>query len=153
MIRRKRIFDSLPAALLVGILCSGLLLQTQWVHSQDQAEKVPPGVASRADPDVPPSALLTDRGQALAQRLKQLRRSMETMGPRHPTLQDVKQELADVKEQLQAWASGADSSIGDAPITKAELNDQDVRQLLLRIVGKLNQLDRRVTRLEAASGS
>ena len=55
-------------------------------------------------PGVPSGALLTERGRELAFELKNLYRSKESMGPRHPSLSAVEKRIKSVKELLKAFA-------------------------------------------------
>lgn len=69
------------------------------------------------------------------------------MGPRHPGLDDVRDQIEAVKEQLQAWLPGKD---GARPPAEAvpKMNAGDLQQLVLRMSAKIQQLERRVETLE-----
>ncbi|MDF1845051.1 MAG: hypothetical protein P1U77_26860, partial [Rubripirellula sp.] len=102
--------------------------------------------------EIPPALLLTERGRELAKELRQLRRSEASMGARHPLMPQVRKQIEAVKEQIAAWSprvqqfsEDKSSSVADA---LAEMNEQDLRQLVLRMAGKLSQLEQRVESLE-----
>ena len=108
--------------------------------------------AASEESEIPPALLLTERGRALAEELRQLRRSEETMGPRHPLLAQVRKQIASVKEQIAAWSPQAQQLSQDkaTPLPDAlpQMNDQEVRQLILRMAGKIAHLEQRVESLE-----
>ncbi len=54
--------------------------------------------------EVPKAALLTKRGEELADRLRYLRRSEASMGRNHPLLPEVRSQIEGIKDQLKAWA-------------------------------------------------
>ena len=104
--------------------------------------------------DVPEAALLTERGQELAKRLHYLRRSESNMGAKHPSLPSVRIEIKKVKEQLDAWAPGSSekthTSSGDKRRVKPflQMNDHDLRQVVLQMAKQIQQLEARIQRLE-----
>jgi len=139
-----------------SIFALGFLASIAPAHVDAQDRLLQRRLASglKPDPDVPASALLTDRGRQLADRLSQLKRSYAAMGPRHPSKRTIEEEMALVKEQLKAWSANADSSTADGersePLAKAlpEMNETDLRQLILRLVVKVELLEQRVLELE-----
>ena len=107
------------------------------------------GVQGHFD-DIPAAALLTERGQQLADNLNQLRRSEASMGDRHPSRGEVQDEIKAVIEQLRAWAP-AMPSLADGQALGDELpamNEHDLRQLVLRLSAKVELLEARVTAIE-----
>jgi hypothetical protein len=99
---------------------------------------------------IPAAALLTQRGQELAERLRQLRRIEATMGARHPSRTEVQAEIKAVIEQLHAWSPSLIAPSGEEPLADAlpAMNQQDLNQLILRLSAKVNQLESRVEALE-----
>lgn len=104
--------------------------------------------------EIPPAALLTDRGEQLALRLRFLRQSEQTMGKKHPQRENVRAEIESIKRELTAWASidpqELESDDGSATGLPA-MNDRDLRQLVLQLAGKVEQLETRVAELEQRS--
>lgn len=101
--------------------------------------------------DVPEAALLTERGQELAQRLRYLRRSESNMGDRHPSLPSVREEIKQVIQQLQAWAPLTPEASGDKGAQgrpSLQMNDRDLRQLVIQMANRIEQLEARVKKLE-----
>lgn len=134
-------------------------------HGFTQPPNIPIDSQIADDPDVPKSALLTERGRELAAHLVQLKRTSATLGGKHPSLEAIRQEIDEVKEQLKAWAAGSDAianagagagarpgrstrDLEQAALETPTMNDQDLRQLVLRLAVKIDQLDNRMSRLE-----
>lgn len=115
------------------------------------------GVAQTGNPgndvsdEVPKAALLTERGQQLADRLQHLRRAEANMGDKHPSLPDVQQQIEEIKVQLEAWtpASNPFRASETLPIREIpQMNDEDLRQLVLRLTDDIRLLEQRIERLE-----
>lgn len=118
----------------------------------------------RLDEAIPPAALLTDRGRELAENLRNLRRTRANLGGKHPTLPVVERAIAETERQLRAWLpseEGSDnpfknldsspqrsSSAARNESEKSAINETDLRQLVLRLHAKIEQLEERVRLLE-----
>ena len=103
--------------------------------------------------EIPKAALLTERGAELADRLKWLRRAQFNMGAKHPSLPEVRSQIEGVKEQLKAWAPAPNAkSIEGRDLKRVipQLNDEDLRQLVLQLTEDVAILKRRVQTLEAS---
>ena len=101
--------------------------------------------------DVPKAALLTKRGAELADRLKWLRRSEASMGRNHPLLPEVRAQIKGVQEQLKAWAPAPNENTFEAFDLKRrvpQMNEEDLRQLVVQLAEQVTELNERVTRLE-----
>ncbi len=101
--------------------------------------------------EVPEAALLTQRGAELAERLKWLRRSEQSMGEKNPSLPEVRAQIEGVLGQLKAWAPAPDANTIEASDLKRkvpQLNDEDMRQLVLQLVQQVADLQTRVAALE-----
>jgi len=101
--------------------------------------------------EVPQAALLTERGQQLADRLQHLRRAEANMGDKHPSLPDVQQQIEEIKVQLEAWTPAANPfrASNELPIRQIpQMNDEDLRQLVLRLTDDIRLLEQRIERLE-----
>lgn len=102
--------------------------------------------------EIPEAAMLTERGNQLATRLRWLRNAESKLGPKHPSLPDIKKQIADVKEELKAWAPGDNPFHGastDGVARKIpKMNDEDLRQLVLRLTNEVRELKNRVEKLE-----
>ena len=112
---------------LVGVLPPSV----RWLQSSAQAQTGPE--TSEVNDEVPPQALLTDRGTELAQYLRILRSKESKMGAKHPALPDLRQEIADVKEQLQAW------QLGPNPFRRSEM--QGIGEVTVDAIPAMNQTD------------
>lgn len=120
---------------------------------------------------VPPAALLTEEGAALAERLRHLRRSESRMGPRHPALPEVRSQIEQIRQQLQAWGSPPnpfrvkpatdfprDASLREAPPPPLDagnilqMSDQELRQLVRGLVAEVRELRQRLDEIENRPG-
>jgi hypothetical protein len=73
------------------------------------------------------------------------------MGARHPSLPSVRQEIKEVIKQLEAWAPNTTDGNGkDGERSKPllQMNDRDLRELVIEIANKMEQLEDRVKKLE-----
>ncbi len=134
---------------------TGLALLTTTSLALAQFDSLAPSAGNLESPvyDVPAAALLTERGQELAERLRQLRRIEATMGAKHPARGEVQGEIEAVIEQLNAWSPALRSLAGDQSLEDAlpAMNEHDLRQLILRLSVKVEQLESRVSALEKQS--
>jgi hypothetical protein len=128
-----------------------------------QTELPPPKEesAEKSEMPIPNAALLTQRGRELAQELRMLRRTRDTMGSKHPTRPLIEQKIEAVEEQLQAWepafgnpppnpfqpGGGQPGGEADAP----QMNEYDLRQMVIRLTKRVEELERRVSQLERAA--
>ncbi|TWU29126.1 hypothetical protein [Novipirellula artificiosorum] len=105
---------------------------------------------AKSDGEAP--AELTERELKLANELKLLQRSEAGMGANHPALGDVKQRIATIREELNVLARDpgkrTTSQRAEKPISIAELTDQQLRLLVLKMAAKIEQLETRVSILE-----
>ncbi|MEL6109957.1 MAG: hypothetical protein AAFU85_28430 [Planctomycetota bacterium] len=129
----------------IAIASSGLILSAQ--------EGLSPIERSLKNvPGVPPGALLTERGRELAFELKNLYRSKENMGARHPSLPTVEKRIKSVKELLKAFAPAEnpfDRETKDKQTGSANtLNEFDLRQLVVQLSKRVEMLEKRVEELE-----
>lgn len=136
-------FASVSALLLVAWAANALPAQTGNSRADQSIES--DGEA------VPQAALLTERGRQLAQELQMLRRSRAAMGSKHPTLPLVNEKIAAIEEQLEAWEPAYGETPDnpfDAEKAAPKMNEYDLRQVVIRLSKRVEQLERRVTELE-----
>ena len=103
--------------------------------------------------EVPRAALLTERGRQLADELRMLKRSRDSMGSRHPTLPLINQKIAAIKEQLEAWEPAfgepeANPFHSDSQSATPMLNEYDLRQMVIKLNRRVEMLEKRVSELE-----
>jgi hypothetical protein len=88
----------------------------------------------------------------LANRLKLLRISESRMGEKHPSFESTQTEILEIKRELAAWAPAEDlenvSSDASIAARLPLMNDRDLRQLVVQLVGQIQQLESRVSTLE-----
>lgn len=153
--------------MLMFLVCLGLGLavtsRTQW---QADAQEVAGGTRQQLDDGIPAAAMLTDRGRELAENLRHLRRTRANLGGKHPTLPVIEEAIAETEQQLRAWLpneSGSDNpfkhldsqsqrsgSMGRVDSEKSVMNENDLRQLVLRLHARIEQLELRVRTLEGS---
>ncbi|MEM0925961.1 MAG: hypothetical protein AAGJ83_07980, partial [Planctomycetota bacterium] len=125
------------------------------IYAQSNAQTDETLKPPKVDESVPEAALLTERGRQLANELKMLQRTRDTLGPKHPTLPIVEQKIKDVLGLLSAWEPKYGES--DNPFRKGEasdrvemMNEYDLRQVVLRLSKRVDELEKRVATLEGA---
>ena len=104
-----------------------------------------PSTSNSVEKEIPRAALLTERGMQLADRLRQLRRTEANMGPAHPLLPEIQNEIVEVKDQLAAWSPANNPKLAEQI---PQMNDEDLRQLVLRMSTRIKNLENRVHKLE-----
>ena len=125
-----------------------------------------PDIFGGADMEgVPSSAMLTERGRQLATELRNLRRSRNVMGPKHPSLPQVNQRIDALLEQLKAWAPANEkpekspfdksanmankNSTHQTPATAPpKMNTVDLHQLVIELSLRIEVLEKRIEQLE-----
>ncbi len=146
-LNRQLVFSMLVIFSMTALSLTGAQERTEGDNRQSQAT-VPRAVQDK----IPRAALLTERGTQLANRLKFLRQSELTMGQKHPQFESVQDEIEEIKRELTAWspAEWFDSDVGEGALAQRlpEMNDRDLRQVVLQLVGKIEQLENRVAELE-----
>ena len=105
--------------------------------------------------NVPQAALQTERGKELADRLRNLRFTESQLGSKHPSLSSVKEEIKSVKEELQAWVPAIktkkktdDDKVETVETALAELDEDDLRQLVVRLALDVHKLRSQMTELK-----
>ena len=105
---------------------------------------------------IPEAALLTERGKQLADRLRNLRYAEAQMGSKHPSLPSVQAEIESIKDELQAWVpaikpknGNGDDKVESAEMALAQLGEEDLRQLVVRLTLDIHRLRNRVVELES----
>ena len=73
------------------------------------------------------------------------------MGEKHPNYERVQKEIKEVKQELAAWAAAGDFGEGEGSIAEKlpSMNDRDMRQLIVQLVGKIQVLENRIDELES----
>ena len=144
----KKLHHAIGAVLVVSL---AVFLATQSNAQTGPEADSDPGAAKSAAP-VPRAALLTERGRQLAEELRLLKRSRESMGAKHPTLPLINTKIAAIEEQLQAWEPSygepAENPFHPNP-EKPQMNEYDLRQIVIQLNKRVEQLEKRVTELES----
>lgn len=129
-----------------------LITAIGWAQSGTPSADTP---SVTLDAEIPKAALLTERGQQLAERLKMLRRNEANMGPKHPAMEQTQLQIDEVKLQLEAWAPAPNPfrGGGEAVPMRAipQMNDEDLRQLVIRLTDDIRLLEQRLERVERRS--
>ena len=140
---------------LVVLLVGATVMLTSLTVGQERWNSPRPRLndaQQRSSPADPATQLLDQRRQQLTDRLRHLRRAEETLGPRHPSLAEVRLQIAEVQQELSAWALDAENPFtgegGPAPPSAPLLDAEDLRLLVLRMATKIEDLESRVSALE-----
>lgn len=149
------------STLLIPVVAVATLATLHEIPAQTGASDAGPngdaGQWAGTDEDaIPPAAMLTDRGTALVERLKQLRRAESRMGPKHPSLPDLRDQIADVREQLKAWGPAPNpfretprgEQAAEATKSIPQMNEEDLRQVVIALAAEVESLRQRVETLE-----
>ena len=98
------------------------------------------------------STPLSDQELQLAEELRLLKRAESRMGAKHPAIQDVRKKIETITEQLGDSAAVTPQTRNQAKPTQslsiAAMNDQQLRQIIQRMVVKIDQLETRIETLE-----
>ena len=114
--------------------------------------------AETADDDIPAEALLSERGAELSAQLRQLRYTESTLGSRHPSLPQIKEQIVSIRRTLKSEDS-SDPPTPDASDDEKEiilvsnevldsLSKDDLKQLVVRLAKDLSKIRQRVDELE-----
>ncbi|TWU54509.1 hypothetical protein Poly51_32280 [Rubripirellula tenax] len=149
---------SLCAAGLAFFASSAIVVSHRWANAQDATEIQGGSTAAITDKirygDVPPAALLTERGRQLAEELGHLERSKASMGARHPSRAAIDAQMESIRRELKAWASAPEmtAETDENPFAERDaapqMNGVDLRQLVLILTERVERLERKVTALE-----
>ncbi|QEF99602.1 hypothetical protein Mal15_36680 [Stieleria maiorica] len=140
-----------PSLVGVGLVALLAVCLANQLSAQNGSQDPSDSKAKSAD-EVPRAALLTERGRQLAEELRMLKRSRDSMGAKHPTLPLVNQKIEAIQEQLEAW----EPAIGAPPQnpfhpdleSRPQMNDYDLRQIVIRLTKRVESLEKRVAELE-----
>lgn len=102
---------------------------------------------------IPEAALQTPRGRDLVNQLRVLRTSASQMGPRHPLLPGINDDIAITKQRIEAvmisdrvlrGRGGTEKLASAVPA----LEENDLRDLVMRLIARISALEEQVGRLE-----
>ena len=109
------------------MLCAAIHSASR-AEGQDQNElRQRQGLA--AELNIPASALETERGRMLADRLRFLLRSKGSLGPKHPSYKAMEEEIRSIRDQL-----GVTISIDDLAAMNGEQLQMTYNKLQLRFL-------------------
>ncbi|NND98693.1 MAG: hypothetical protein HKN47_15335 [Pirellulaceae bacterium] len=118
-----------------------------------------PDASTIAQDKIPDAVLQTDRGTELAEQLRMLRYNESTLGSKHPAMETVREQIADIKDELDSLASdfrpedGTTVTVDETtPRSLAQLSELDLRQLVLRLSTDVSTLRDRISELESEQG-
>ncbi|MEM6778966.1 MAG: hypothetical protein AAF670_15020 [Planctomycetota bacterium] len=132
----------------------GFLVSTTWVVAQSMETRSPPDAVdsepSAASPLMKESEQLwlDQRHSQLTAQIQHLERVESTLGKKHPSMREVQAELESLRSQLSTWKP---SQLPEAVSTEGaldELNDTQLRRLLLQMAIKVDRLETRIGVLE-----
>ena len=141
--------------LLIAVLIAGILvILPEDVSAQTKAKRGSangPGLPNM-DPDIPEIALQSNEGLQLAAELKQLQRSLATLGKNHPSVASVGAQIEVVKRRLSALAKAKENGdVGGSAMPQSpakEISELQMREIIAQMATKIEQLESRLQRLE-----
>ncbi|MCO8122479.1 hypothetical protein NHH03_12090 [Stieleria sp. TO1_6] len=142
-------FPFIAVILLAGLATS--LTAHLWAQTESPETLPPPSAESSDSETVPGAALLTERGRQLAQELRMLKRSRANLGSKHPTLPLITKKIEAIEEQLEAWEPAMGEPAENpfhAENPKPQINDYDLRQMVIQLNKRVEQLEKRISVLE-----
>jgi uncharacterized protein involved in exopolysaccharide biosynthesis len=135
---------------IVGVLLVAMLVFSIATKLRAQTDDSGSGSAKSAE-NVPQAALLTERGRQLAEQLRLLKRSRDSMGSKHPSLPSINTQIEAIEEQLEAWEPAfgepAENPFHPGRATP-QMNEFDLRQIVIRLNKRVESLEKRVAELE-----
>jgi len=151
------LWPALGASLVIASIASLAIAQTAGnpfrraeAEAANRADN--PRVASADEASADEAPPLSDQQRQVADELRLLKRAESRMGAKHPAVQDVRKKIADLTEQLEGMAAVSSQQKNQARPTQslsiADMNDQQLRQLILRMAIKIEQLETRIETLE-----
>ena len=138
---------------MIGVVLASLLATLLVTHLNAQTKPTPAGdsPSAKGGDVVPRAALLNERGRELAEELRMLKRSRESMGSKHPTLPLINNKIEAIQEQLEAWepAVGQPAENPFHPSqSKPQMNEYDLRQMVIKLNKRVEMLEKRIDLLE-----
>ena len=73
------------------------------------------------------------------------------MGAKHPAREATETQIEEIKLQLQAWAPAPNPFRGGGEVPMQaipQMNEEDLRQLVIRLTDDIRLLEQRIERLE-----
>jgi hypothetical protein len=120
-----------------------------------KAEAAGSGNAARVPGAADPTPL-SDQQLRLTEELRLLKRAESRMGEKHPAIQDVRKKIEAITEQLgdsamftpQAKNQAKNQAKPTQSQSIAAMNEQQLRQIIQRMIVKIEQLETRIETLE-----
>jgi len=116
-----------------------------------KAEAAGSGNAARVPGAADPTPL-SDQQLRLTEELRLLKRAESRMGEKHPAIQDVRKKIEAITEQLGDSAMFTPQAKNQAKPTQSQsiaaMNEQQLRQIIQRMIVKIEQLETRIETLE-----
>jgi hypothetical protein len=97
---------------------------------------------------IPAEVLKTEAGRQMAERLKFLRRSQASLGPKHPAYKGIQGEIDAIRSRLGLGKISAGGSTFREINSLSTLSDDELRVLIRRMALRIESLERRVDALE-----
>lgn len=97
---------------------------------------------------IPPEVLKTEEGRQLVERLKFLRRSQSSLGPKHPAYDGLQGEINSIRDRLGLGRLKTGGKSFREIDTLDAMSDDELRVLIRRMALRIESLERRVDALE-----
>ena len=105
-----------------------------------------------ASDEISEAVLETERGRELVDQLRVLRTSESSMGQKHPLLPVIRSEIKKTKRLLGAWEAADEladeSEAKQLASIMTKMEDQDLRQLVLKLILRMDDLEEQIADLK-----
>ncbi len=98
--------------------------------------------------EIPADALKTEEGRQMVERLRILRRSQASMGPKHPSFNGIQTEIESIKQRLGMRPEQLNSSLAPPSVSLGSMSEDELRQLIRRMALRIESLEKRLDALE-----
>jgi hypothetical protein len=150
------------------VLCGGTALVVTLLVGQAPAQermKYPddlPQDRALVEDNIASSELMeTERGRELVEQLRVLRIAEATMGEKHPLLPKIKEEIRETKALLRNWTMSekiagemeSENDVKRLAVALPSMSDEDLRRLVLRLIIRVDILEKELKSLKGNSSA
>lgn len=98
--------------------------------------------------EIPEEILQTEEGRRMVERLRFLRRSQQSIGPKHPGFAGIESEIESIRARLGLIPTPGNQVQTEVDPQLNQIGDEQLRQLIRRMALRIEFLEKRVDSLE-----